>query len=104
MANPWYEIVWIPGTLLGCAIGIFGGVIGVQASRNNLRAKTVTWMIVFTIASGIFLVTGVVLLVTGQPWGLWYGLLSPGFFGLLSLGVLLPVVRKRVRDQTLSGG
>jgi hypothetical protein len=41
---------------------------------------------------------GLAALVSGQPYGVWYGLGMGGLIGTLVLGPILPVVRKRYRE------
>lgn len=49
----------------------------------------------------ILLGIGGVALVTGQPYGIWYGLGFPGLLGLIIIGSLTPLVRKRYTEAEL---
>ncbi len=103
MSVPWYTLMWIPGTLLGVAIGILGSFIGVQASRGRLRPSALRLMLGMMAVSAAFLAVGVASLVMNQPWGVWYGFLLPGLIGLAVLGANLPVVKRRIREQRVAG-
>ena len=103
MSIPWYALMWLPGTLLGVGIGLFGGYVGVQASRGKLRPKALRLMLAMLAVSAVFAAGGVAALAAGQPRWVWYGLLLPGVIGLTSLGANLPVVMKLLREQTGPG-
>ena len=100
---PWYALMWLPGTLFGVGLGLFGGFVGVQASRGKLRPRVMRLMLALMAVSAVFAAGGVAALAAGQPRGVWYGLLLPGVIGLTSLGANLPVVMKLVREQTGPG-
>ncbi len=100
MSIPWYSLMWLPGTLLGVALGLVGAFIGVMSARGKLRRSSLTLVWVMLTVSATYLFAGLVALVTNKPWGIWYGLLLPGSSGLLVLGINLPVVMKRVREQS----
>ena len=103
MSIPWYALMWIPGTLLGITIGVLGSFIGVRASRGKLRPSALKLMLAMMAVSAIFMVIGVATLAMGQPWGMWYGFLLPGLIGLVVLGANLPVVKKRIQEQSAAG-
>lgn len=104
MTEPWFDpnaYAWIPGTLLGVMGGIEGTLAGVCAPRG--KCKTLVLGIHFAAlgACSILLVVGIIALATGQPYGVWYGLGFPGLLGLVILGSLTPVIRKRYTEAEL---
>ncbi len=102
MSIPWYSLMWLPGTLLGVTLGLVGSFIGVMAARGKLRRSALTLIWVMLAVSATYLLAGLVALLMNKPWGIWYGLLLPGSTGLVVLGINLPVVMKRVREQSRS--
>ena len=101
MIEPWFDpnhYAWIPGTAYGLAAGMMGGLVGWLVPRGRagnfiLRA----WFTIWAIAVAL-LIVGVVALVNGQPWGVWYGLLLPGAIGTLVVGANSLVILKRYRE------
>ncbi len=101
MAEPWFdanEWAWLPGTLLGVSIGLWGSLAGVLAPQGKARSFVLGlgwWLVGLSL---VLVAAGLTALISGQPYGVWYGL---GFGGLIATGVLgpiLPVVRKRYRE------
>ena len=89
MSQPWFDenlYAWIPGTLLGCLGGLWGGLVGTLAPRGRARGFVLgcTWALL--LGSAILLGLGVVALASGQPYGVWYGLGLPGLLGLVVIG------------------
>ncbi len=104
MTEPWFDpnvFAWIPGTLLGVAGGIEGTLIGVLASRGKLKNLIMGVHFAILGMSCVLLVAGVVALVTGQPYGIWHGLGFPGLLGLVIIGSLTPLVRRRYAQAEL---
>lgn len=99
--QPWFDpshFAWIPGTAYGIVAGIMGGMVGVLGPRGRARSFVLrTWFILWLLAVAL-LVVGVVALVGGQPWGVWYGLLLPGAIGTLVVGGNSLVIQKTYRD------
>ena len=65
------------------------------------RGKGKSWLlplyVAVTIVCAVLLVAGVIALVTGQPYGVWYGLGLPGLLGVSCLRLaLFGVVRARL--------
>jgi hypothetical protein len=101
MVEPWFDpnaYAWIPGTALGVLAGTWGSVVGILAPRG--KAKTLVLGVGWSLlaASAAMLVAGLFALSQKQPYGVWYGLLLPGFVGPIALGVNLPVVYRRYRE------
>lgn len=97
----WFDpnaYAWIPGTALGVVGGAFGAVAGLLAPRGKARSLILGLHVAVIAASFAFLVCGVVALLTGQPYGIWYGFGLPGLLGFVVFGSLFPVIRERYRE------
>ncbi len=94
MSDPWFDpsYAWLPGTFLGCTAGLVGGLAGWLAPRGRARTLILgsTWA--FFILSAILLAAGVVGYVSGQPYGVWYGLGLAGLIGVVVIGFNLPPI------------
>jgi hypothetical protein len=94
MVEAWFDAnhwAWLPGTLLGVLGGCWGAAVGVLGPRGKGRAGVLAAGWLLLAASAVLLTAGVVALVTGQPYGVWYGLGLAGVIGVIVLGVNLPV-------------
>jgi hypothetical protein len=101
MMEPWFDAVryaWIPGTAYGVVAGLMGGLVCWFVPRGQARNFILgAWFAVWALAVGL-LIVGIVALLIGQPWGIWYGLLLPGAIGTLVVGVNSLVILKRYRE------
>ena len=101
MIEPWFDpnhYAWIPGTAYGLVAGLMGGLVGWLVPRGRARNFILrAWFTLWALAVAL-LVAGIVALVDGQPWGVWYGLLLPGAVGTLVVGANSLVILKRYRD------
>jgi hypothetical protein len=98
MTEPWFNpnvYAWIPGTLLGVAGGLEGALVGLLAPKGKCRTLVVSVHFGILLSCGLLLVAGLVALLTGQPYGIWYGLGFPGLLGLVIVGSLT----RRIRHQ-----
>jgi hypothetical protein len=84
MSDPWFDprLAWVPGTALGCAVGLWGGVAGLLASWGRARGAVFVSLAIIAVAAAVCLGLGIVAYVQNQPRDIWYGL---GFAGLLVL-------------------
>jgi hypothetical protein len=101
MSEPWFNpnlYAWIPGTVFGCLGGVWGGLAGVFAPRGKMRGLIMGLGFGLLAASVILLIAGASAWATGQPFGVYFGLLFPGIQVPMVLGPLLPVVRLRYRQ------
>ncbi len=94
--NPMYWS-WVPGTVIGSLAGVWGSLAGLLAPRGARRSLVMGMGLALVGVSAVVLVAGLVAVATGQPYGVWYGLLMAGFIGCGVVGPLLPVVRGRYR-------
>jgi hypothetical protein len=95
MIDAWFDPntwAWIPGTVLGCLGGAWGGLAGCLVPRGRGKPLITGLGIALLAASAILLSASVVALATGQPYGVWYGLGLPGLIGLIVVGANLPVL------------
>jgi len=101
VTEPWFNpnlYSFIPGTLLGIAGGGLGALAGALAPRGRARTLVIGAFVTGIVVSLALFVAALVALVTGQPYGVWYGLGLPGLLGTAVLGGLLPVVLARYRE------
>jgi hypothetical protein len=104
MSEPWFTeqqqmyYAWIPGTALGCLGGLWGAMAGILAPSGKAKRLVLGSGWLLLAVSIALLLLGVIGLLTGQPYGVWYGLLLPGVGGSIVFGVLMPVVLLRFRQ------
>ena len=101
MSAPWYDEnawAWLPGTLYGGLVGLWGALAGVLGPQGKARRLITGLGWLFLVSAAILLAAAVTALCTGQPYGVWYGLGLPGLLGVVLLGALLPLVRARYRQ------
>ena len=101
MAEPWFDgnqWAWLPGTLLGVFGGLWGALLGGLAPRGKARPLVLGLGWLFVGVSLVLLAAGLTALVSGQPYGVWYGLGLAGLMGTLVIAPLIPVARKRYRE------
>jgi uncharacterized membrane protein len=98
MIEPWFDpnhYAWAPGTAYGVLAVLMGGLVVWLAPRGRAKDFVLrAWFTLWVVAVAL-LIVGIVALVSGQPWGVWYGLLLPGAIGTLVVGANSLVIRKR---------
>jgi peptidoglycan/LPS O-acetylase OafA/YrhL len=101
MTEPWFDptqYAWIPGAVYGVAAGLMAALVGWLVPQGRARALILRgWFALWAIAVAL-LIVGVVAMVQGQPWGVWYGLVLPGVIGTLVVGANTVIILKRYRD------
>ena len=99
--EPWFDAnqyAWIPGTVYGCMAGVMGALVGVFVPRGKARRQIcAAWAALWSVAI-LLLGAGLLALQSGQPWGIWYGLLLPGAIGTTVVGANFLVILKRYRE------
>jgi hypothetical protein len=100
MNDPWFDPVfaWLPGTLLGCAAGLFGGLAGWLGPRGQARTLVLGSFWFLFVTSAVLLAAGVVAFRAGQPYAVWYGLGLAGLIGVLVLGLNGPQLHRWYRQ------
>ncbi len=101
MSEPWFDAnlyAWIPGTLLGVCGGLWGSLVGVLGPRGKAKGLVLGSLGLLLAGSAILFVLGMTALLSGQPYGVWYGLLLAGTIGLIVLGSLTPVALSAYRQ------
>jgi hypothetical protein len=108
MAEPWINpdvfgpyFGGIGGSLGGVFCGTWGAAVGLLAPRGKAKTLIVGfgW---FILAVGVgALGLGLVALVAGQPYGIWYAPLLAGFVVTVVTGILLPMVYLRYHQADL---
>jgi hypothetical protein len=102
--NPWWTdqqaglVGGIAGSLLGVLGGVFGTVAGICAPRGKAKGFVYGLAITMIITGVVCLVTGIVALAMGQPYGVYYPLLLIGALSAGLMGGLFPVIRMRYRE------
>lgn len=102
MMEPWFEpnqYAWIPGTVYGVLAALMAGVVAWLVPLGRSRALILRAWFTLWGAGVALLAAGVVALINGQPWGVWYALLLPGAIGTLVVGANSLVILKRYRDM-----
>lgn len=101
MNDPWFDPnrwAWLPGTLLGVVGGLWGSLAGIFAPQGKARSLVLGFGgLLETLSIGL-LAAGVLALLIGQPYGVWYGLGLAGLIGSLVIPPNLFMVRKRYRE------
>jgi peptidoglycan/LPS O-acetylase OafA/YrhL len=101
MSEPWFDpnlYAWIPGTLIGVLGGLWGALVGTLAPRGKARGLVLGSLAVLLLAGVACLAAGVAALISGQPYGVWYGLLLAGVLGVVVLGSLSPLALNAYRQ------
>lgn len=104
MVEAWFDPVfaWIPGAVLGTVGGGIGGPLaGIFAPRGKFRAQVMGFYYMILVVSAVLFAAGIVALLSGQPYGVWYGLGFPGLLCLVLFSVLVKVVAKRYQAAEL---
>ena len=102
--TPWWtdQQAGLIGGIAGSGLGILGGIIGTLAGIFAPQGKCkglVFGLCFFAIGVGVFcLITGLVALILGQPYGVYYPLLLIGILGTAVVGGITPVIRMRYRE------
>jgi len=102
MAAPWFDPqlfgAWYGGIVGGVLLGAGGGSLGGLASLWAPKAKGRRWILggmqAFIALGLIQAALGIVALLSGQPYGIWYTLLLCGGVSTLVMGLNLPRVRR----------
>ncbi len=86
------------GAGLGVLGGALGAAMGVLAPKGKGKTFILSTMGLLIATSVVLLLTGIIALIIGQPYHVWYGPMLIGFIGSVVLGSLFPVVVIRYRQ------
>jgi hypothetical protein len=100
MNTPWFDpnLAWIPGAALGIIGGLFGGTIGFLMPLSRLKKRLIGMKFIkmayflFLGWSAAMLLAGIVAMISGQPYGIWYGLGLAGLIGVIVFGSLYSLI------------
>jgi len=100
MNEPWFGPMWawLPGTLLGIIGGTLGGLAGWLAPRGKAKGLILGSFGLLIGICAVLLIAGVVALLVGQPYHVWYGLGLTGVIGVLVFGLNTPQILRRYRQ------
>jgi hypothetical protein len=101
MIEPWFDAnqwAWLPGTLLGVFGGLWGSLLGILAPQGKGRPLVLGLGWLFLGLSLLLLAAGLTALVSGQPYGVWYGLGLTGLVGTVVFAPLLSGAKKRYQE------
>jgi hypothetical protein len=90
MAEPWFDAnswAWLPGTVLGCLCGLWGSLAGTLVPRGQGRIVVYGVGLLAVALATAAVIAGLVGLVNGQPFNVWFYLVIP----LLPLDAMLVV-------------
>lgn len=85
------------GAGLGVLGGILGGIGGPMAQKGKGKGPILASFTTVAVLGVLLLVTGVVALVAGQPYVIYYPFLLLGLIASAVFGGLIPVMRKHYR-------
>jgi hypothetical protein len=91
---------WIGG-IVGCLFGVVGATVGILAARGKGWKFVLGVFPVFFVIGGVSLAAGVIALLTGQTYGVWYPLF---LLGGLSILIFIPLyfrIRRRYAQVEL---
>lgn len=89
------------GGILGTTLGLCGAVIGILGSRPRRRRVVISLMSAMLVMCGLLLVVGLLALLMGQPYAVWYPLTLSGAIGVAVMGGLLPVIKRSLAEEEL---
>lgn len=89
------------GAAFGITVGLLGAATGILAGTGRARRFVlVSFMVILGVGAAMLLV-GIVALVRGQPYAVYYPLLLGGAIITFAFGIGLPTVRRRYQDREL---
>ncbi|QGJ71600.1 Hypothetical protein PBC10988_33070 [Planctomycetales bacterium 10988] len=100
MNEIWFDpslYAWIPGTVYGTTLGIFGGISGGLASTGKAKSFILGVWIFYLLVAILFLGISLFAFLSGQPYGIWYGFGLPGLLGIILCPILLRTVKQNYR-------
>lgn len=90
MTEPWFDPnhwAWLPGTLLGCLIGLWGGLTGTLLPLGKGRIVVFGLGLLSIGLATASMIMGLIALASGQPFDVWFFLIGP----ILPMNIFLVV-------------
>lgn len=89
MNEPWFssQYAWIFGAGVGVLGGIVGTAVGFLAPRGKAKGIVFGLYWFAMLMSTASLLGGIIALLSGQPYHVWYGLGLAGLIGVLVFGL-----------------
>jgi hypothetical protein len=86
------------GAGLGTIAGLYGALAGTLCSRGAARTLVIATHVTILLGGAVVLVAGVIAIILGQPYHVFFPLLLPGVVICAVMGPLLPVINTRYRQ------
>ena len=108
MIEAWFDpnhYAWMPGTAFALIAGLMGGLVSWLVPRGRARRFILRAWLTMWAAAVALLIAGIAALLSGQPWGVWFGLLLPGVVGTLVVGantLVILVTYRKVEGRRLA--
>ncbi len=90
------------GGIGGSVIGLMGAVVGILGGTGKARRTVMTTMKIIAGVGGACLAGGIVAVLTGQPYGVYYPLLLGGGITAVVFGGMIPLMSHRYQQAELS--
>src|SRR5882672_6925304 len=102
--TPWWNpqqagwIGGIAGSILGIVGGLAGTLAGILAPRGKARRFIMTTFSCMIALGVVALAAGIVAVILGQPYAVWYPLVLLGGIMSIVAGSIMPALRLRYRQ------
>ena len=102
--SPWWNeavgtyIGAFGGAGIGVVCGTFGGVAGMLAQKGTGRAFVLGFHLTVTVLGALVLLAGIVAVVMGQPYHVFFPLLLLGGITTAVMAPLYPVMKQRYAE------
>ena len=84
--------------VFGGVIGCFGGLLGCLAGFGKVRKFVLTTTKIFIVLGMLLTITGMVAILSGEPYLVWYVFLLPGIILTLVFSLNFPLIQRRYDD------
>ncbi|MBN2582829.1 MAG: hypothetical protein JXL80_07140 [Planctomycetes bacterium] len=91
----------LTGGIIGAILGLTGAVVGILGAKRSAHRAALRIMAVTAAVGVLMILAGAVALGMKQPYGVWYPLILGGIIGTVVFGGLIPVVRRRQRQDEM---
>jgi len=98
---PGMRTAMLVGAIGGTLVGIWGGLIGLLASRGKARGFAIASANIMLIAGTVILAMGTYAFMSGQPYAAWYPLTMLGVIIVVVVGIMRRVLPRRYASVEL---